>query len=135
MGQLECTEDMNTKAQSELCAADAPVGFFGIDDILIGMEIVYYGFELWKDCHPSANTVKSEIDAPDIVRRASRSTRQATRYVNRQRRRSGLSPVVVDDYNALTVHMLHHVYTASADVVTSCYTDELPPELVEVCSC
>lgn len=114
-----------TKQEAEKCAtASAPTGCFGLIGILTIIEIVYYSFELWKNCHPSANTVKSELTSdtpPWMVRKARRS-------VIKSARRQGVDSTSFDVDTATTA-MLNHVYHIDDNTLASCYVDDAPSDI------
>lgn len=120
---------MNTRRQAELCAASAPpVAGLGI---LIGtltlIEIIYYGFELWKEwragacaSHPQTaitGTMDGASYSPVLQRKAARKLRRASNYCGH--------PLEQDDAEVLAKHMLDHVVSAESDTVSVC-CDESP---------
>lgn len=114
---------MNTRAEAERCAGGVKAGF-GLVGVLTLIEIIYYSFELWKECHQqtSANEpAKAFLHAeragnssfpPHIVRRASRGITRSAKHHN----------VRFNDVDTeyLTNHCLEHVYNADATVVSAC---------------
>lgn len=96
-------------------------GVFGIDDFLIGLEIVSSLYGFYKECHPDQTTVKtylaSEYDGEQFSRRVMRpAVRQARRAV----RAKDLD--YTDDQIELIAHeSLKQAMLADDAVVTACY--------------
>jgi hypothetical protein len=109
---------MNTRRFAEQCAASVPTSF-SLFGALMLVEIIYYTFNLWKECHAthaapdeSAKTFMASQDSRRLARRAKRATLRSIR-----RSSADLSESESDQLND---HMLAFVNTASDDVVAAC---------------
>lgn len=115
---------MTTRQEAEKCASSAPPAAFGLIGVLTVIEIIYYSFELWKNCHPAPATAKAEIvgDPPHIM------IRRARRSVIKSGRHHGRSPQEFD-VDTATAHMLKHVYHSDDSVIVACYCDATPDDV------
>lgn len=129
----------NTLVFAQSCADEAPVGFIGIDDITLIFGIISLGYEIWKDCHGSANKAVGGIGGSDLVRQAKATINSnvegdGQQYTRSLLRRSGKGVhragvhygvrLTGDDLNSMTTHMLNSVAKAGDDVLVSCYYED-----------
>jgi hypothetical protein len=119
---------MSTRQEAEQCAKSMPVGMFGIDDVLIAIEIISYGFQLWQACS-AAKTSTEAVAASAMATRESKNFRRARRrvYVAAKRKHVDLS---AQDLDGLTQHMLDHVNQADPVIVGVCCSE--PPITDEI---
>lgn len=96
-------------------------GVFGLDDVLIGIELVSAIYTLFRECHPDQTTVKahlaSEYDGQDFSKRVMRpAVRQARRAV--RAKDLDYSDAQIE---AIAHESLMHAMLADDAVVTACY--------------
>lgn len=110
-----------TEQQANACAASAPVGMFGIDDILMIGQIINLGFQIWKGCAPPTPAgefiaSQSEGDGKSYSKSFMRRSR---RGVIRANRHYGNHPTP-EQIDVGTTHMLNHIATAPQEIVVGC---------------
>lgn len=108
-----------TDQQATACAQSAP-GLFGLDDISMLIGVISLAFQAWKLCHGSPAAPSS----PAALSQGAHTA--ACRCVRRAARKHGkhLEP---DQVSALTDHMLTHLASTPASVVSACYYEPSPP--------
>lgn len=114
---------MATRDEAEKCAASAPVGLFGIDDLAIAVEVITLGFKLWQTCS-SSSSASDAVTAAGMAGKNQANFRRAQHRVHHAARKHGqrLSP---ENLNGLTAHMLQHVSSANDDTLNVCCSE--PP--------
>ena len=116
----------STQQEAERCAASAPVGMFGIDDVLILGQVIYLGFKFWQACsapNDGASAVSNAFEAnqwPSSFRRAQKRVRRAAIKHGQWLSDSQLT--------ALTDHMLKHVSQTSSETLGVCCSEPIQPD-------
>ncbi len=105
-----------TRAEAERCSASLPVGMFGIDDVMIAIEVISFGFKLWQACKSPAESAEA-VSAAQVTQVDQSEFRRARRRVRRAAVRQNLD-LTTANLNGLTAHMLTHV--AQADRASLC---------------
>lgn len=133
----------NTNALAQSCVDEAPVGIIGIDDLTLLFGVISLGYEIWKDCHSSANQAVGGSSGNDLARQAKATINSnvegdGQQYTRSLLRRSGKGVhraalhygmrLTGDDLDVLTTHMLNSVAKTDDIVLVSCYYED--PEAV-----
>lgn len=109
--------------EAKLCADAAPVGMFGIDDVMIAISVIELGFKLWQACSSSSSASDAET-AANMAGRVPANFRRARRRVSKAARSKNLD-LTTENLNGLTAHMLKHVSTTDTEALGVCCSE--PP--------
>jgi len=112
---------VSMQQQAEECAKSVPVGIFGIDDILIAIEIIYYGFQLWHACS-AASSVGDALTSAKLTKQHPLNYRRARRRIILAANSKG-KELSMDQANTLTNHMLNFVSQADPATVNACCSE------------
>lgn len=124
------------RIEAERCAASAPVGLIGVDDILIAVKVIDLAYRWWQSCtavntHEAAQAAASSAmpaDENDHIKRI--QLRKARRRVRRAAKIENY-PMSEDRLQGLTLHMLSHVKNAEPASLAACCAEPMIKDEVD----
>jgi len=120
--------DSPFRVEAQACAASAPVGMFGIDDVLIAIEVIDEVYQLWHACQKPASA-DSAVMASKVAAMEGPQFRKARHRVRHVTHKRNIN-MSLENQNAMTAHMLLHVHGMQAAPLALCCSQ--PPIQDEV---